>query len=116
MSADLVKLLLSALTVLGSIFGLVRYLLNMYFKKEEELTKTKADLWQISLADLKETVSDHKRMIESLNGRIDDIKKDMGLHRKAIETDLAARQSFVNAIEKRFQAIEQEFGKVIKRG
>jgi septal ring factor EnvC (AmiA/AmiB activator) len=113
MTPDLIKILVSLATLAATCIGVVKVVLGMYAKKEDELIRTRSDLWQVSIADLKQVVDDHKDAIKSLNLELEQVKKTMALHQKTLETDLAARQKFVDAIEKRFEQVEQQFGKVV---
>ena len=94
--------------ILGTLAGLIRWLLQAYFAKAEELEALKKSNQVLAIQDLRDTVDSHKAEIRRHSGKLDDT--DKVLHRSSMQLQKISEslEEKHDEYHSRFQRIESE--------
>lgn len=61
------EILTSGLAIIATLAGLIRWLIQVYFKQSKELAKTKNDLYQLKVESLNDVLKDHKQSLSNMH-------------------------------------------------
>lgn len=120
------SLLGTALTIIGSLTAMVRYLLKLNWRMKREADKAKDELAVMRIADLKRAIDEHQGHLDShtkqmtvFEGKIAEFSKRLDANRDSADAAVSSLRAFVAANETRFgqvevkvKEIETNFGKV----
>lgn len=119
--AEHISLLGTALTIIGSLTAMVKYLLKLNWKMKREADQAKDELAKMRIADLKKSIDEHQAHLDNHTNKMDEFEtkiiefsKRLDSNRDSADAAVSSLKAFVNATEVRFKDIEKQinFGKV----
>ena len=98
--------------LMGTLAGLIRWLLVKYFDKQEELEALKKRFADTAIDNLKETVEEHKKELRILKVSLDRSADSIDRSDKQIKTMTEDLRSYVSESHIRMQHIESQILKL----
>lgn len=98
--------------VIGMLAGTIKWLLDKYFKKQEELEALRKNYTDVALENLRETVDQHKKELKIIKSSLDSSTVALQTADKDIRDLSKDVSSYVDQTNNRMQRLESEIIKI----
>jgi predicted nucleic acid-binding Zn-ribbon protein len=104
--SDVLPILASAITIIGSLVGGGVWLLKVNFRLGQQTLKAKKDLYQERVENLKELVKSLENRLTQTEKKLDDAMLRISAATRTIEVSNQSMVSFVESTEKKISVFE----------